>query len=210
MNIETATIFRTWVEIADALKNDADRGKFYHAICRYALYGELPDLPGILGTYFTLIRPTIDKSNRRKMAQQKGVQNRLQNDSQNNRQADLQNDLQNGAVRARKTGTGTKKRVADATPKETAVSFDGALPYSLNCPAFLAKWNEWLTYRKKSKRKPVTEIAAVKQLKLLAEYDVPTAMRMIDESIRNDWTGIFPPKATKAVTSAAGKDYNGI
>ena len=122
-NYETVTIFRTWVEIAEALKTDAERGRLYHAICRYSLYGEPPKLEGLLGTFFTLMQPSIDKSNRRKDAQSKSVQRRLQNNLQNglqgalpdNSQTGLQNGLQTGenqgckpnGLRARMTETET-------------------------------------------------------------------------------------------------------
>ena len=90
--IQTATIFRTWVELAESL-TDSDRGKFYHAICRYALFGEEPELNGVMNAYFALIRPTIEKSNRRKIAQQLSRRKREENSqkaSRNNPQTDLQ------------------------------------------------------------------------------------------------------------------------
>lgn len=95
--IQTATIFRTWVELAESL-TDSDRGKFYHAICRYALFGEEPELNGVMNAYFALIRPTIDKSNRRKIAQQLSRRKREENSqkaSQSNPQTDLQTAPQN-------------------------------------------------------------------------------------------------------------------
>lgn len=95
--IQTATIFRTWVELAESL-TDSDRGKFYHAICRYALFGEEPELNGVMNAYFALIRPTIDKSNRRKIAQQISRRKREENSqkaSQSNPQTDLQTAPQN-------------------------------------------------------------------------------------------------------------------
>lgn len=95
--IQTATIFRTWVELAESL-TDSDRGKFYHAICRYALFGEEPQLNGVMNAYFALIRPTIEKSNRRKIAQQLSRRKReenSQNASQNNPQTNLQTAPQN-------------------------------------------------------------------------------------------------------------------
>lgn len=95
--IQTATVFRTWVELAESL-TDSDRGKFYHAICRYALFGEEPELNGVMNAYFALIRPTIDKSNRRKIAQQLSRRKReknSQNASQSNPQTGLQTATQN-------------------------------------------------------------------------------------------------------------------
>lgn len=103
-NYETVTIFRTWVEIAEALKTDAERGRLYHAICRYSLYGEPPKLEGLLGTFFTLMQPSIDKSNRRKDAQSKSVQRRLQNNLQNGLQGALPDNSQTGLQNGLQTG----------------------------------------------------------------------------------------------------------
>ena len=122
---ETVTIFRTWVEIAEALKTDAERGRLYHAICRYSLYGEPPKLEGLLGTYFTLMQPSIDKSNKRRTAQRKGAQKQPQPGSQNGLQNGLQNEPQNGlqnepqpgsqnvTTRARKTETETETEILE-------------------------------------------------------------------------------------------------
>ena len=41
------------------------QAKMYNAICRYALYGEEPELKGSLSTVFKLIRPQIDANTRR-------------------------------------------------------------------------------------------------------------------------------------------------
>ena len=43
----------------------AQQGKIYTAICRYALYGEEPELKGASSAVFKLIRPQIDANNRR-------------------------------------------------------------------------------------------------------------------------------------------------
>ena len=43
----------------------AQQGKIYTAICRYALYGEEPELRGASSAVFKLIKPQIDANNRR-------------------------------------------------------------------------------------------------------------------------------------------------
>lgn len=43
----------------------AQQGKIYTAICRYALYGEEPELKGASSAVFKLIKPQIDANNRR-------------------------------------------------------------------------------------------------------------------------------------------------
>jgi hypothetical protein len=54
-------------------------------------------------------------------------------------------------------------------------------------------WQEWCEYRK-AKKKPVSEFAQVKQWKVLALYNHTTQQAIIDQSIMNDWQGLFPPK----------------
>lgn len=232
--IQTATIFRTWVELAESL-TDSDRGKFYHAICRYALFGEEPELNGVMNAYFALIRPTIDKSNRRKIAQQisrrkreensqkdsqsnpqtdlqtapqnnpqPGLQTDLQTAPQNNPQTDLQTASQNVPSRARKTETGTG--TGKEKVKKEMLSFSTMLPEKLQTPKFIKKWTEWEQYRR-SKRKPISPAAAALQIKLLSNYDETTAIQIIDFSIASDYQGLFPPKNRPVKPQ---KDYSAI
>ena len=219
--IQTATIFRTWVELAESL-TDSDRGKFYHAICRYALFGESPKLNGVMNAYFALIRPTIDKSNRRKIAQQisrrkreensqkasqRNPQTDLQTAPQNNPQPGLQTDLQtapqsNPQTDLPGTGTGTGKEKV----KKEMISFSTMLPEKLQTPKFIKKWTEWEQYRR-SKRKPISPAAAALQIKLLSNYDETTAIQIIDFSIASDYQGLFPPKNRPVKPQ---KDYSSI
>lgn len=224
--IQTATIFRTWVELAESL-TDSDRGKFYHAICRYALFGEEPQLNGVMNAYFALIRPTIEKSNRRKIAQQLSRRKREENSqkaSQNNPQTNLQtapqnnpqpglqtalqtapqSNPQNVPSRAQKTGTG--KGTEKEKVKKEMLSFSTMLPEKLQTPKFIKKWTEWEQYRR-SKRKPISPAAAALQIKLLSNYDETTAIQIIDFSIASDYQGLFPPKNRPVKPQ---KDYSSI
>lgn len=226
--IQTATIFRTWVELAESL-TDSDRGKFYHAICRYALFGEEQQLNGVMNAYFALIRPTIEKSNRRKIAQQLSRRKReensqnasqsnpqtgLQTAPQNNPQPGLQTALQtapqsnpqNVPSRAQKTGTGTGKGTEKEKVKKEMLSFSTMLPEKLQTPKFIKKWTEWEQYRR-SKRKPISPAAAALQIKLLSNYDETTAIQIIDFSIASDYQGLFPPKNRPVKPQ---KDYSSI
>ena len=226
--IQTATIFRTWVELAESL-TDSDRGKFYHAICRYALFGEEPQLNGVMNAYFALIRPTIEKSNRRKIAQQLSRRKReensqnashsnpqtgLQTAPQNNPQPGLQTDLQTAPQnnpqtvpsRAQKTGTGKGKGTEKEKVKKEMLSFSTMLPEKLQTPKFIKKWTEWEQYRR-SKRKPISPAAAALQIKLLSNYDEMTAIQIIDFSIASDYQGLFPPKNRPVKPQ---KDYSSI
>lgn len=52
----------------------SQQGKIYTAICRYALYGEEPELKGASSAVFKLIKPQIDANNRRYENGKKGAE----------------------------------------------------------------------------------------------------------------------------------------
>lgn len=196
MNIEAVTIFRTWVDVADTLPSDEARGRLYHAICRYALYGEEPQLDGALNAYFTLMRPSIDKSTKRRAAVDKYQQKR----QQNAQHANQQNNQQNGDT------------PTPAAKKEKPQSFVDQLPDHLQTPAFREKWKEWEKYRRTVVRKAISPTAFRSMKTLLDKLDETQAIEAITTSIANDWRGIFPPKKTAQGKSSTPprKDHSGI
>lgn len=63
---------------------------------------------------------------------------------------------------------------------------------SIELPLWLNKksWEEWIQYRKELKKK-MTDITIKKQLKLLSEH-IKDHTKIIENSIANGWTGLFP------------------
>lgn len=61
-------------------------------------------------------------------------------------------------------------------------------------PAWLNKkaWSEWISYRKESKKK-MTKATIKKQLSLLEQHQ-RDHVSIINQSIQNGWTGLFPLK----------------
>lgn len=57
----------------------------------------------------------------------------------------------------------------------------------------LSAWNEWVAYRK-TKKKTVSQAAAKKQFKLLSNYSTSDQQLVIDNSISNDYQGLFELK----------------
>jgi len=84
-------------------------------------------------------------------------------------------------------GKGKEGVSADKPRKFQADEID--LPVEANHDA----WREWCEYRK-ARKKPVTEAAARKQLKLLCRYPIPVQQQIVDTSIQNDYQGLFEPK----------------
>ena len=65
----------------------------------------------------------------------------------------------------------------------------------LDLPEWLDKktWNDWVVFRKEKKKK-LTPMSIKRQIKFLEQYKSQHTA-IIEQSIRNGWTGLFPIKA---------------
>lgn len=79
---------------------------------------------------------------------------------------------------------------------------------------FLETWSEWTEFRKQ-KRNQLTEMMIKKQIKMLESYDTDTAIEILNQSIMNGWTGLFPltnnktePKIYKSRFHLEPQDYS--
>lgn len=70
---------------------------------------------------------------------------------------------------------------------------------------FGSAWNDWETHRKQLK-KPLTDLSIRKQIEALEAMGESTAIEAINHSIKNGWTGIFPPKAAATDHRAAKRE----
>ena len=96
-----------------------------------------------------------------------------------------------------------------ASPPTTKVSAeDFEIPANLDTPAFRTAWDEWKEYRR-SKRKPISKHGATKQLKELSAFGESGAIEAIEQSIRNDYQGLFEPKSNgkKGKSNDSGTQY---
>ena len=80
--------------------------------------------------------------------------------------------------------------ILKACPKKKA-KFDPLqdVPHTVD----FAAWSDWVHFRK-TKRKPVSKLAAKKQWELLSSFNPIIQKQMIDSSIQNDYQGLFAPK----------------
>lgn len=65
-------------------------------------------------------------------------------------------------------------------------------------PEFIEQWERWELFRKE-KKKTLTDSTIQSQLKFLAKYDQSICLEIIEQSIRNGWTGLFEVKQTASV-----------
>jgi len=54
-------------------------------------------------------------------------------------------------------------------------------------------WSEFEEHRREIK-KPLSNLAREKNAKILANYPGPVQQSMVDATIANRWTGVFPPR----------------
>lgn len=64
-------------------------------------------------------------------------------------------------------------------------------------PDFVNQWQAWLEYRKTARKKKVSPQAATLQSKLLNKYSPEDAIKIIEQSIANDYQGLFELKDKK-------------
>lgn len=74
-------------------------------------------------------------------------------------------------------------------------------PLPFDSLEFHRAWTEWFAYRKEIKKK-MTETTIRKQFKDLAAHTEADAIQIIEQSIRNGWTGLHPLKTFEKKQSA--------
>ena len=70
----------------------------------------------------------------------------------------------------------------------------GIIPQNLQNQDFAKAWDDWILFRIE-KKKPVLERSATSQLKHLSKMGCSIAIECIEQSIRNDWQGLFEVKS---------------
>lgn len=88
------------------------------------------------------------------------------------------------------------KRIPQKTITKDNVTKDNSkIPEDLNTEEFNEIWDMWICHRTE-KKKPLTATSTAMQLKKLQKMGQKRAIRAIEHSIANGWTGIFEPRMT--------------
>ena len=86
-----------------------------------------------------------------------------------------------------------KETAKDAKPAEVQ---GVTLPAELETEAFRSAWADWLAYRRECRVSKYKPRAMAAQLATLAEWGHDVAIESIRQSIRQQWRGLFEPKAS--------------
>lgn len=109
-------------------------------------------------------------------------------------------------------GTGNREQGNEGTGKGTGAApaaggselpTDSVLPETLDTPEFKAAWADWLAYRRERKIAAYKPTSLRTQLATLAEWGHDAAIVSIRDSIRQQWQGLFEPKAVNRVAGSS-------
>lgn len=82
-------------------------------------------------------------------------------------------------------------------------------PINLQSKEFKAAFLEWVQFRMKMKKVGDWNKLFSKQLEWLAtEFTEDEAIASVNQSMRNGWTGLFPPKANPRKSAVFKADYS--
>jgi len=68
---------------------------------------------------------------------------------------------------------------------------------TLDTPEFHRAWADKMQHRKERRDKPLTAIGKKRMFKEFAEWGVVASIQALEESIRQNWTGVFFPKGPR-------------
>lgn len=80
------------------------------------------------------------------------------------------------------------------------------IPAELDNHNFRLLWEEYLTWRKQMKFRPLKAATLQRRLNTLAEWGLQDACTAITQAMQNQWQGLFPP-TKQAKSSRKEIDY---
>lgn len=182
--------YRSFFEAIDSIPDNAI---LYKAIAEYALNRVEIELTGIYKSIFILVKPQLDANWARFENGAKPKKNKKQNISKNeaNRK---QNISKNEANKSFATGDFVSNVFNENVFNENEISID---------PRFKSCFDEWLSY-KKNRKETYKTIASKKKLynRLLelSKHNPQDAQKIVDQSIANNYAGLFPINDNKKKT----------
>jgi uncharacterized protein YdaU (DUF1376 family) len=98
-----------------------------------------------------------------------------------------------------------KYELSKAEKKVKTIEAKIDIVYPFVTDRFINAWSLWLDHRKAIKKPYRSGLSQQTALKKLSEYDEDTAIKMINQSIENDWQGLFELKDQKNGKSGNNK-----
>lgn len=172
------------------------QGEAYKAICEFALYDEKPSDPMLLGMCLMAI-PSLFKQDGRK---NNGGNHNPQGKNQHTKEVNLGQSGQSGQFLS-ETETETKTETETETKKKTKKE-KAEIDFSFCEDSFLKDiFLEWLEYKRQRKEAYKTQRSVEACFKLLQKLSfgiVENAREIVEQSMANNWAGLFPLKKERS------------
>lgn len=185
-----------WFEMLCFMHNSPQRGELVHSTGKAMADDEVARLLGLTKQDFT---------NSLALLLRTGVTERNEDGALINRRMVREREKKEAKSRAGKIGASVKHHGTDLTDPVTYIEHlydsDSELcnwrsGTDQEREKFKVTWSEWQAYRQ-SRGDAVKDWTRMwrKQLHFLARYPIGVAVEIIEQSIRNNWQGLFAPKA---------------
>ncbi len=167
---------------------DEQSGQLFKAMYQYQI-GEVLELPAIIKIAFSQFKNQFDRDDEkytntceaRKKAGSRGGKQRVANQANANKS---KQDEANQAENKNKNKNENKNENENENKNENTLEI-------LNPLINEESYNEWVAFKKIKVKGTITKL-----INFLVEYDKPTQKIIIDNSIMNNYKGLFPPKNT--------------
>ena len=200
---KTVTIYESFVRAAESL-SDSQRGKFYHAIMRYSLYGEEPELDERISVLFELVRPVLDKSKVRKMAGKRGGESasKVQAKYKQNSSKTEANEKQSASDVEVEEEVEYKENITKE--KNTKSKAKSILPDNLQKP-----FDDWLLVWSENHNsgKDMPELQMQAQIETIMRLPETDRLPAIQAAIRGGWKNIHDIRQGKDQEQKGGHGY---
>lgn len=115
----------------------------------------------------------------------------------------------NGAVTPSEASAVSDAPTNNPSPRakraDSPLSWHG-LPSELDTPGFREAWEQYVSYRRKARIKPLLPESVREQWRKLATHGPDVARLAIGETIGNGWQGIFPEKIANGSPTLRGRE----
>ena len=196
--------YRSFFDASKAL-NQIQKAQLFDAICEFALNQNQTKMEPMVSAFFSLIKPQLEANNKRYENGKKGGRSKTKTKPNLNQDQTKPEPNVNVNVNVNDNYNVKKEINTKEKIKEILVS---AHP---NIPSFETNIDDWIEYRGVGTSKgKLTIQAATKQAKFLASHSFRDAILIIDRSIMNGWSGLFPLDPKSKIADKSGNQSNEI
>lgn len=185
MTRDSILFYRSFYESLKELPRK-QRLEAYEVIFEYGLNGVEPDGEGVISAIFALIKPQVDANNRRFINGSKGAEHGVKG--------------------------GRPKKEQEAKPKQTKPKKGVSLEF-IKDENFKNVVAGWLDYKKSigsSYKTQASVEAMARKLWSMANGDIQAAKAIVEQSVANNWKGLFEIKEKEKQNNGQDFDFKGI